>query len=711
MGTVLSVSWWYDDEAHGLLASTVQEFLGVDKSGFNVVQEFDVARGFGRVLGQALENGVQESMREGDVLSPRTLQVLQAVKKTDPYVLCLSLPFGTQPPAGAGRGEMPVVERRIIYDEAGGRVRVEECVWQQSADREAQTPCFMRDGQGRLQRQEGGFDDEAVLEREWYDNGQLMSELRTTMLDGAEVIQERQWFINGQQQSDDKFTPGGRIGQSQHWYINGQMKSEGRYCGSADFGSPLYCGPWTWWYEKGQKRVQGQFQERGGSAVGRWMIWHPNGQLLLEAEFTEEDAQSYGGEPVGVWRAWYANGQPFMRGEYGRTDVYGVVPTGVWTWWHENGMLRRQGGYAETPSSRKNGGWTDWHDNGVKAREVRYVDGVQQGLARECNAQGKRSETGALALMDEAATLKVQEAERAAQPDARSDELASRPGAFIASSSVYDSNRYLNGDYMARQYLGMTHDGEKVVQDFYEFDVFDPYYRNVLETGDLADLWPGETETGLESQIKITDPYVALEGRAGDSSNVSWHIPAVAQGPLVVWYAGVPGQQQRLLAGAYVNGKPDGMWRMWWHDGTLWEEGAYAAGKRTGTWAQWDQEGRKVWQVEYAQGQPIAGSWRFWDETGTQVDSPAVLPLDALETFRLETWMNDAREHNDYMLCVEGDEACELALDEVLGVVPQGIPIGGLLAWPDARVPQRFALKQPTNRKPLLPLALPAPRM
>lgn len=136
----------------------------------------------------------------------------------------------------------------------------------------------------------------------------------------------------------------------------------------------------SWWYENGQKRVQGQFQERGGSAVGRWMIWHPNGQLLLEAEFTEEDAQSYGGEPVGVWRAWYANGQPFMRGEYGRTDVYGVVPTGVWTWWHENGMLRRQGGYAETPSSRKNGGWTDWHANGQMAREGYYVDGLRDGL-------------------------------------------------------------------------------------------------------------------------------------------------------------------------------------------------------------------------------------------------------------------------------------------------------------------------------------------
>ena len=38
-------------------------------------------------------------------------------------------------------------------------------------------------------------------------------------------------------------------------------------------------GPWTWWYDNGQKKYQGNYDN--GKKNGEWFEWTSNGELVI----------------------------------------------------------------------------------------------------------------------------------------------------------------------------------------------------------------------------------------------------------------------------------------------------------------------------------------------------------------------------------------------------------------------------------------------
>ncbi len=143
------------------------------------------------------------------------------------------------------------------------------------------------------------------------------------------------------------------------WYENGQKAQEAVF----DFGKEE--GPWTWWYENGQKGVEGVY--KNGKKEGTWTWWQANGQKAMEGAFKN-------GLEDGLWILWHENGQKEQEGAYraGKEE-------GVWTAWYEDGKQRLEGAFV---NGKREGVWTFWDEDGQK-EEVVYKDGKEPPTKEE----------------------------------------------------------------------------------------------------------------------------------------------------------------------------------------------------------------------------------------------------------------------------------------------------------------------------------------
>src|SRR5690606_36168466 len=113
---------------------------------------------------------------------------------------------------------------------------------------------------------------------------------------------------------------------------NGQVKARGCVGRGAD-GNYRRQGPWTFWYENGQKKAEGAFKD--DKKEGPWTYWHVNGQKESEGAYKN-------GKREGPWTAWYENGQKMAEGAYkdGKRE-------GRWTYWYANGQKGAEGAYKD----------------------------------------------------------------------------------------------------------------------------------------------------------------------------------------------------------------------------------------------------------------------------------------------------------------------------------------------------------------------------
>lgn len=74
----------------------------------------------------------------------------------------------------------------------------------------------------------------------------------------------------------------------------------------------------------------------------------------------------------GPWRVWWENGQPRVEGTYNND-----VPTGKYTWWYANGQKQMEGEYDA--NGKQQGDWVWWHENGIKAILGKYRNGKPFG--------------------------------------------------------------------------------------------------------------------------------------------------------------------------------------------------------------------------------------------------------------------------------------------------------------------------------------------
>jgi len=191
----------------------------------------------------------------------------------------------------------------------------------------------------------------------WYPNGQCMKELNYD--DGVLNGELLEWLRDGMLVTRDRYDFGRRITKRTEKFPKGQKKSEGVYRKAKLETKELD----DWWNaEVLTYAAQGKDEKHGS-----WISWYESGQKKVEGNY-EDDL------PEGQFVWWHSNGQKALRSEYQQGKEHGD-----WTWWHENGQKSISGAYAEgTPTGR----WIWWDDNGKVAKRFEFTaDGQAQELA------------------------------------------------------------------------------------------------------------------------------------------------------------------------------------------------------------------------------------------------------------------------------------------------------------------------------------------
>ena len=114
-----------------------------------------------------------------------------------------------------------------------------------------------------------------------------------------------------------------------------------RYKGNYNNG--LMDGKWTYYWENGNKKVEGSFKNGNGSNKnkitkvptngrdGIWSSWHINGEKWFELNFIN-------GKKNGKQTNWYDNGQKEVEGNYENDE-----PVKIWLWWYIDGTPMQEG--------------------------------------------------------------------------------------------------------------------------------------------------------------------------------------------------------------------------------------------------------------------------------------------------------------------------------------------------------------------------------
>src|SRR5258708_5470271 len=69
-------------------------------------------------------------------------------------------------------------------------------------------------------------------------------------------------------------------------------------------------GPWTYWYDNGQKQAEGGWDHDFQN--GAWSWWYDNGRLKQQGQYDGhglDPAHHSSGVRIGHWRQFYDNGQ------------------------------------------------------------------------------------------------------------------------------------------------------------------------------------------------------------------------------------------------------------------------------------------------------------------------------------------------------------------------------------------------------------------
>lgn len=86
----------------------------------------------------------------------------------------------------------------------------------------------------------------------------------------------------------------------------------------------------------------------------------------------------------------------------------------------------------------------------------------------------------------------------------------------------------------------------------------------------------------------------------------------VRHGPYARWHAGT---NELAATGNYVDGRRDGVWKLFYPSGALRATGPYRRGERHGAWSEWYEDGVQASDGHYVGGRRD-GRWSWFDERG-----------------------------------------------------------------------------------------------
>jgi antitoxin component YwqK of YwqJK toxin-antitoxin module len=123
-------------------------------------------------------------------------------------------------------------------------------------------------------------------------------------------------------------------GDVEYW-PDGVRRAQGRIAfhteGRAEARVERETGPWTWWFQNGERREAGTLEH--GRRTGTWTQWYPNGQRRSQG-LRVWDEESRASVREGVWTFWHENGERSAAGVYetGRRE-------GHWDYTLDDGSL------------------------------------------------------------------------------------------------------------------------------------------------------------------------------------------------------------------------------------------------------------------------------------------------------------------------------------------------------------------------------------
>jgi len=163
---------------------------------------------------------------------------------------------------------------------------------------------------------------------------------------------------------------------------SGQYREEGEVEVTGKPGEYIYTrlGHWTFWYESGIKKEEGEFTQ--GTKTSEWQYWYEN--FIPK----KKGAYDVGGKEDGPWEYMYKNGLPRKEGAY-----RAGLKDGLWSYWYNQvDGKEREGGYR---NGLKEGQWVYWNEDGIKERSGQYVKGQKNGLwAFNWGSDGHRKSEG-----------------------------------------------------------------------------------------------------------------------------------------------------------------------------------------------------------------------------------------------------------------------------------------------------------------------------
>jgi len=232
---------------------------------------------------------------------------------------------------------------------------------------------------------------------------------------------EHEYYDNGQLKSEIGYSENKKHGRYSMWYENGQIKEKGTNSYDAPYG---YYVEWIedgkmreegTWTEDGENLIQNRWNKNGNSIIkngaGRIQGKNKEGLVLWEKEYIggklefdqnneheyfdngqlKSETGYFEGEKHGLYKVWFENGQLKKQGKYQNDNSYGRFAE-----WFENGQLKEQGEYKDgqyfmTNRWSSNGGqlvkdgngsWVGRNTEGLEVWKKLYTDGL---LSKEWN--------------------------------------------------------------------------------------------------------------------------------------------------------------------------------------------------------------------------------------------------------------------------------------------------------------------------------------
>jgi len=232
---------------------------------------------------------------------------------------------------------------------------------------------------------------------------------------------EHEYYDNGQLKSEIGYSENKKHGRYSMWYKNGQIKEKGTNSYDAPYG---YYVEWIedgkmreegTWTEDGENLIQNRWNKNGnqiitngqGSIVGKnkeglvvWQKEYIGGRLEFDQKNEHEyydngqvksETGYFEGKKHGLYKNWFENGQLKKQGKYQNDNSYGRFAE-----WFENGQLKEQGEYRDgqyfmTNRWSSNGGqlvkdgngsWVGRNTAGLEVWKKLYADGL---LSKEWN--------------------------------------------------------------------------------------------------------------------------------------------------------------------------------------------------------------------------------------------------------------------------------------------------------------------------------------